>query len=218
MMRYEFVPMHTIIPPGKSGNVSIEHFEVSEEASKATQMRAAFGHPDEYVSPGKYCRLLVNGDVMMSDTQNEQRTNYAVVRAARGRVLIAGLGLGMVVVPIFDKAEVKSVLVIEKSPDVIKLVEPHLQHAAPGKLQVIEADIFEWKPEKGSRFDTIYFDIWPNICTDNLDGMAKLHQRFCHYRAADGWMNSWERDLLKYRRGQERRQEREWSYFRRARP
>jgi len=218
MTRYEFVPMHTIIPPGRSGDVSIEHFEVNAAASRATQMRAAFGHPDEYVEPGTYCRLLVGGGVMMSDTRNEQRTNTAVIREARGRVLIAGLGIGMVVVPIARKPEVSSIAIVEKSPDVIALVAPHLLKATQGKLQVIEADIFEWKPAKGSSYDAIYFDIWANICTDNLDGMGKLHRRFCHYRSKGGWMDSWERDLLKYRRGQERRQNRELSYFRRARP
>ena len=36
------------------------------------------------------------------------------------------------------------------------------------------ADIFEWKPARGVKFDTLYWDIWPTICVSNLKDMAKL--------------------------------------------
>ena len=51
--------------------------------------------PGEYVPPGRYARLFVNGTMFMSDTPMERNTNYAVVRNAHGNVLIAGLGIGL---------------------------------------------------------------------------------------------------------------------------
>ena len=77
---------------------------------------------------------------------------------------------------------------VEKYQDVIALVAPHHEHA---KLTCICADIFNWKPPKNTKYDTIYFDIWNNVCTDNLPEIATLHQRFKYYKAKNGWMGSW---------------------------
>ncbi len=190
-----------LVPEGTSGNVRIEHFEVSEEASKFTSIRAIVNGRDEFVEPGKYAKLYVGGELMMSDTQMEKRSNIAVVNNARGHVLIAGLGLGMITHPIAAKKEVRSVTIVEKSPDVVKLVGPSL----PKKVKLIEGDIFMWAPAKGTKYDAIYFDIWPNITTDNLDDMTKLHRRFARFKAEGAWVDSWQRDMLLYRRRRERR-------------
>ena len=134
----------------------------------------------------------------MSDTRYEQLTNTEVVRRAHGDVLIAGLGIGMILTRILDKPEVESVTVIEKYQDVIDLVEPHYRNP---KLTVICADIYDWKPAKGTVFNCIYFDIWADQSTDCLVDMAKLHQRFKFFldkRDDKRWMDSWNRDELKY--------------------
>jgi spermidine synthase len=164
------------IPEGQSGNVKIEHFEVTEEASKMSRMRSVFSSDrSEYVKEGKYARLIIDGSVVMSDTDMEKRSNTRVINNAHGNVLIAGLGLGMIILPLLENPEVKSITVIEKNPDVIKLVYPYLKS---DKLTVINADIFEWKPDKNSRYDCIYFDIWTNISLDNIDEIKKLHYKF----------------------------------------
>jgi spermidine synthase len=209
-----FVDMHKILPEGKQGIAEIKHIEVTKKDESWTRIRAAM-HPEEYVEAGHYVQLLINGSVMMSDTQMEKRSNIGVICEARGHVLIAGLGMGMILPPILARKEVKSVTVIEKSRDVIDLVEPSLLKIKGGrKLKVIEADIFDWKPEKGTKFDVIYFDIWPNICTDNLLGMATLHQRFAKCKAPGGWMNSWKREHLLSERRRDREFEREIESFR----
>lgn len=125
---------------------------------------------------------------MMSDTDAERRSNYEVVRRATGDVLVAGLGLGMIFHPILAKPEVRSVTVVEKFADVVALVEPTL---SPVKLRVVVADIFAWKPPTGVKWDAIYFDIWPDICVDNLKEMATLHRRFSRRLNPSGWMGSW---------------------------
>jgi spermidine synthase len=124
-----------------------------------------------------------------------------VLREARGDVLIAGLGIGMILVPILSKPEVNRVLVIEKYQDVIDLVGSHVAHS---KLTIECADILEYKPAKGSKWNTIYFDIWPDICTDNLDEIATLKQRFKYHKAVDGWMGAWVEGELRGRRRSER--------------
>jgi len=186
-----FEKMVDYIKPGVKGVAEIRHVNVSGEDSKRTSLRSFISRRDEYVAPGDYVQLNINGQLMMSDTSMEKRSNSHFVHEARGRVLIAGLGIGMVLLPILKKDEVESVIIIEKYQDVIDLVK-----IESPKLKILCDDIFQWKPEKGSKFDTIYFDIWPDIKTTNLEEMSKLHQRFGRYKAPDAWMESWMRETL----------------------
>jgi hypothetical protein len=183
--------------PVTYGIAAVDHVEVTRLQS----MMSSF-HPGEYCDEGTYCRLLVNGRIMMSDTRMEHLTNYEVVRQAHGNVLIAGLGLGMILHPILAKKEVLSVTVIEKYADVIALVEPTVQNK---KLTIIEGDIYEWKPAKGTKYETLYFDIWSEQSTDCLEEMRTLHLRFKPFKVKEGWMNSWRREELK---NQKRRDDR----------
>ena len=188
-----FQKMIDVVHEGKVGIAEVKHFEVSETDSRFT----AFGSAMDYVPAGRYAKLKVNGRLVMSDTSMEHRTNWGVVREARGNVLIAGLGLGMILHPILAKPEVLSVTVVEKYPDVITLIAPTVQHE---KLTIIEGDIYEWKPAKGTKYDVLYFDIWADQSTDDLEDMRKLHLRFRSYKIKDGWMNSWRRDELRARK------------------
>ena len=61
---------------------------------------------------------------------------------------------------------------------------------------VIEADIFEWKPARGAKFQVIYHDVGETICEDNLKEMSVLHRRFGRYLAPGGWQGSWMREEL----------------------
>lgn len=189
-----FPEMHTLIPQGKFGSAEIVH----DRPSRMEIMRASFKgiHTEDRV----HTRLLINGGVIMTDAAFEKRTNVDVVLAARGDVLIAGLGIGLILVPILAKKEVKRVVVVEKNADVIFLVEPHLRHK---KLQVIHADIFEFSPTADWKFDTIYFDIWPDICGDNLGQMKSLAAKFRRHRRKGAFVNSWCKARLEYeeRRG-----------------
>lgn len=189
-----FPKMADILPEGTSGNVTLKHVEVTEADSKFTALRAMFnGGRDSYVPAGTYVHLYVGGELMMSDTLMEKKTNREVLYRARGHVLIAGLGLGMILHPIAAKSDVTKITVVEKSPDVVKLVGASL----PKKVEVVTADIFDWTPEKGTKFDALYFDIWPSITTSNLAEMTTLHARFRKFRATGSWVDSWCRDELK---------------------
>jgi len=189
-----FTPMVEIIPEGKKGDAEVIHFEITQEQADFARLRAAIGHPREFVTPGRYAQLRVGGRLVMSDTVHEQRTNREFIFKARGNVLVGGLGLGMVLVPLLKREKVTGVTVIEKSEDAIALVAPHFDSP---KLQIIHGDVFEWKPPRGTRYDTIYFDIWSNICMDNLPEMQKLRARFRNYRNPGSWLSSWEYDSLK---------------------
>jgi hypothetical protein len=196
-----FTPVVEIVPPGQQGVAKIDHFEISKRESEFTSMRAAFGRSSEFVPEGKYVRLEVKGyGLMMTDTLMEQTTNRGVVLRAKGKVLIMGLGIGMVLIPILKNPAVTSVTVIEKYQDVVDLVVPALRASLPeaSKLGVIVADALEWTPPKGVKYDTIYFDIWPNICVDNLKDITLLKRRFARRKNPGAWMGAWVEDKLRY--------------------
>lgn len=204
-MKNQFVDMHTLIPEGEVGTARTSYIQLSKEDVFIDNLHNIFnGFSQGVVEPGKYTRLHVNGTLYMSDTPMERQSNSWFVSRANGRVLIAGLGIGLVLPPILAKENVSEVVIVERSQDVIDLISPHFDSP---KLKIIQADVFEWKPAKGEKFDTIYFDIWPDVCTDNLEQIAKLHQRFKFYvnrTNSEAFMDSWQRDFLKYERRREK--------------
>ncbi len=192
------------IPDGKSGPWKVERFEISGANVKVHNMRALInsGHHNDFIRPGSYTRLTRYGSVIMSDTMSEIWDHLKFIHGARGRVLIVGLGLGMVTAAVCVKEEVEHVTVIEKSPDVIALVAPTLIERYGDKLEIIETDIFEWKPPKGVCWDTAWYDIWDNVCLDNLPQMTRLHRKFGR---RVGHQASWRKGWLQAEKRREQR-------------
>jgi spermidine synthase len=207
-MSETFTPMADLIPEGEKGNVQIRHFNVSDRDAAATALRAVVTRGrEEPVLAGRYCKLLVGNEVMMSDTSMEKRTNYEVVCQARGHVFIAGLGIGMILVPILAKPEVTKITVVERSQDVIDLVSPHF---SDHRLEVIHADVFDYKPSKGVRYDVVYHDIWATLSPSDLEEMTKLHRKYGRYLKPGGWQESWRRDELRRHKAQKARSTSWW--------
>lgn len=192
------VPMRSILYPSKKGTARLEHYEVTREAAAFHNLRQAINnHREGGIVPGKYVRLVIDKDtLMMSDAPFEARSNRDIIEAARGTVFIAGLGMGMILVPILQNPKVTTVVVAELNKDVIDLVLPQLMERAPltanqkMKLVVVHQDVFDSKP-KDNYFDVIYFDIWPTICTDNIKEFTKLKKLFKKSLKPGGWMKCW---------------------------
>lgn len=188
--------MATVLPVCEKGEAEIRHYKIDERAASFSRVRAVVTRGrDPAVKAGIFAQLFIKGSLVMSDTEHERQSNWDLLREAySGDILIAGLGLGMVLLPILAREHVKSVTVIELSQDTIDLVVPHIKAAAgenADKLTVIQGDIFEWKPPRGARYHTIYFDIWEDICRNNLPDMRRLHQKFRRRKTKRGWMSSW---------------------------
>lgn len=194
----QFESMVQIIPPGTAGVAEVRHWEADEETARRSRFRAAAQLNRELaVEPGRYAQLFVRGSLVMSDTQMEQDSNWDVVYEARGDVLIAGLGLGMILVPILRKPKVRTVTVVEKEMDVVRLVEPYVRRVPGGeKLMVVRADILQWKPRTARSLDVIYFDIWPEIPTswEHRAEMQALRRRFAPYLRKGGWSRCWKQE------------------------
>lgn len=181
------------IPNGKSGNWKIETFEVFENSIQ--YLRCALQPGCRTAKPGKYKRLLHNRNTIMSNTPAELRDHSLFVRKAKGKVLINGLGLGCCLAELLNKPKkITSITVIEISKDVINLVAPFFIKSP--KIRIIHADAYIWTPPKNAYYNTIWHDIWPTICSDNLPQMTKLKQK---YKNLCGWQQCWAEKLCNIR-------------------
>ncbi len=180
------------VPVGKSGNWEVAKFEVTEQDAQLSAMRALFQGNGRRVRVGHYTGLYCCGEVIMSDTHDEIRDHMDAYWNARGHCLVNGLGLGMITAAMLNKPEVERVTVIELSEDVIKLVAPHLKVRFGDRLEIVHADALTYQPPKGVRYGCVWHDIWPSICSDNLEEMKKLHRK---YGSKTDWQGSWCRGL-----------------------
>ena len=182
-----------IVPEGTRGAWTVKRFDVGVDDAERFNMRerigAMQGHgvPRE-IRPGRYTGLY-NGasDPVMSDTPAEMRDHAEFVRRAEGRVLIAGLGLGLCVHNLLLKRSVKSVTVVEIDPDVAFLVAPHYL-CRDTRFHYELANAEDWKPKKGDRFDFAWLDIWPSICGDHVPQIKKMVKRYRRFAdSVDVW-------------------------------
>lgn len=138
------------------------------------------------IPSAEYVRLMVNGCLMMSDTPMEKRTSSNFMLNAKGDVLICGLGIGLVIMPLLDNEEVKSITVIEKYQDVIDCVLPQIKpHDTENKLNVICQDCFEFTTKE--KYDTIFIDIWPFVNSDIYkEEMLPLKRKYRKFLSEQG--------------------------------
>ena len=181
------------LPTGQSGNWRVERFEVTEEDAKWERLRSTIAHGAFRmpVPAGHYTRLMCGtgfGALVISDTPAEVRDHIHPIHLAKGRVLVNGLGLGVVAQAMLMKPKVDKLTVIELSSDVIQLVGDHYLQRFGKRLEIINTDALTWKPPKGMRYDVVWHDIWNAICADNLPEMHRLHRR---YGRRTDWQGSW---------------------------
>lgn len=180
----------------------IEIMQISEKDAEISRLRSMISGNREYLNlrSGSYIRLIdkTTNEIVMSDTQMERDTNRIFCKRANGDVLIAGLGIGMILMAIQDKEEVKSITIIEKHDEIINLVGEQLP--LNEKVTLINEDIFNWIPPKNKKYDTVYFDIWNNICGDDWEEHKKLRRKYArrvNRNNAQHWINSWRREDYK---------------------
>jgi hypothetical protein len=174
-----------LVQPATIGTATITRFTLTREECRLHNLREALNYSGRRVQPGEYMRLNIQGHgLVMSNTPSEIGDHRGFLHSAYGKVLIAGLGLGFVVQALFERPEhilqslpLEHITVLEINPDVIALVAPRLLERYDGRLTVIQADALEWNPP-GASFDTAWYDIWDDICSDNKPQYTKLFRRW----------------------------------------
>lgn len=190
------------------GKVRVERFEITQSDMLSIMLRAAV-HPGEarrMPAAGWYTRLLIDGQIVMSDTRAEMNDHLpalrAVLRAVErepddARVLINGLGLGMFAAAAI-RAGAKHVDVVEVNPYVIEAVGYDLDRlaaAAGVSLTIHHCDALQktWKPR--TRWSYVWHDIWPTITSDNLPSIHRLKRMYARHCDEQG---VWAEDEVAY--------------------
>ncbi len=187
------------LPEIDADGVRVSRFEVDEARARREQMHSLFsgGGGRGYTRPGTYTRIDVDGRLWMSDTDDEKRDHASAfweMQRRGGRVLIHGLGLGMVVQAALRLPQVEHIDVVEIDPRVARLVG---EHYAGDRCTIHVGDALTYEWPTGTRWDVVWHDIWPTITGDNLPDMHRLHRRFGR---RSGWQGSWARWDVERRR------------------
>lgn len=124
-------------------------------------MYGVLGYDEAYFLEDAVITVLKEGRrVWASDTPREYYSMWELAARARGpRVLIGGLGLGMLANILALRRDVKAITVVELSPEVIEMVGPYV----PSWVEVVEGDFFDAVrgfAKSGKRYDTVVVDIF----------------------------------------------------------
>lgn len=111
----------------------------------------------------------------IKDNENKSWTTWMVddpphwwsmqdyAKNSTGRVLVAGLGLGLVTHELLDNIDVDSITIIEMNKDVIDLISPLLptvEKTDNVEFQIINKNFYDFIHESGENFDRIIIDLW----------------------------------------------------------
>lgn len=170
-------------------------------------------YPDHYrailndgIIPGTYVSLTCKNPkakgldsdctCMMSDTPMEKFTNQEFLNIARGTVLIAGLGIGMLPAALAEKDNVESITIIEYDQEIIDLVEPLIRQYVKNqeKIKIIKANAYTYPKENPNvKYDFIWIDIWEDFhgYYDELDTFEQIIDDYIEISNHPEYVSAW---------------------------
>jgi len=118
-------------------------------------------------------KLVEGSAIWMTDDPSERNSLLFPSTLAKGKVLIGGLGLGLLPTMLLRNEKVTSVDIVELYDEVINLVFGQLNF--PSNYKVIKNDIRDYL-KLGEKYDFIHIDIWPDIISPmkEIDEMIEL--------------------------------------------
>ena len=127
----------------------------------------------------RYPVLREGGRVWMSVTPCEVATVAPAAKAAHGRALTLGLGLGYFMYMASLNPNVETVSAVEKNEDVIRLFETKILPQFPNadKVRILRGDAFQLTPElyRSGEYDFVFADTWHDA-GDGVPMYEKLKQ------------------------------------------
>lgn len=109
----------------------------------------------------RYPAIFEQGRLWMSICPNEINTMKKSITNAFGNVLVYGLGLGYYPYMLQFNQNVKSITIVEKDKNAIKLFKNYIYPYFDKFVKVIEADAFEFQKSISCKdYDYIFCDLW----------------------------------------------------------
>lgn len=120
--------------------------------------------------------LKRDGIAWMSLTPGEVESQAPHVAAARGTVVVCGLGMGVVAYAMSARQAVERVVVVERDPEVIAMFHAfsNFEHwPQRTKVEIVQSDACTFRMDG---VDFLYADIWPYYRMDTmLPDMRRMH-------------------------------------------
>ncbi len=144
------------IPEQRIGGFTISHLTSDAESWRWQSYLRSKNEP-----PGETCTVLTHDSYpmpMMQDSHAEYKEHLWLWKKAQGKVLIGGLGIGMVNEVLISDTSITKVTILEKNQEVIDMVWPYC--AKDERFELIHADIHTWTPPEGSHWNVAWFDTY----------------------------------------------------------
>lgn len=192
--------------PATLGKWEIRVANVGEAESKRHNTSEAIqalqhGTAMRPVKPGTYRQLIRDNEtIVMSDTEHEIKDSYPVFDFVSyrnpERILINGLGLGIVPRGILSMSPTVEIDIVELDMEVVALTGAQFFNNPQVHIYHGDALTMKWPPKV--RWDLAWHDIWDFISVDNYEDMKTLHRK---YQGRVGLQLSWsKREVLQHRR------------------
>lgn len=120
----------------------------------------------------------------MSITPPEILTLREGTRLARGRVVIAGLGLGHQLIEVSKRLQVKEIILVELNQELVDFYLPRIRPLVKKKLTVLVGDAYQVVPTLTA--DVALIDIFPNYGS-NEAATRELARRSPKIKKMWGW-------------------------------
>lgn len=131
--------------------------------------------------------------VWMSLTRMEIESHMPHLAAARGRVVVMGLGMGFALYNIARKPEIERVTIVERDPDMLELLNRTTDWQDwPGieKVEFVIGDALLYEPQ--GEVDFLYADIWPHLGDERALADTQAMQARVRARSVGFWGQEWD--------------------------
>lgn len=181
------------LPEGREGDFSIEKGNHLAGITIRTYFPGGFHYWDELARDYPYVKLTEKGTgIWMSDSPGEQEALQIPTIVAHGDVLIIGLGIGLFPTMLKNRnRDIKSITIVEKNVDVIKLVYKHI---ATSKMSIVHDEGQSYFLNTYRKFDFIYIDIWDNVIAP-IKGMDEWLEIAKYCLTPNGEARCWLQEL-----------------------
>lgn len=126
----------------------------------------AYGSVGFFDKPVQFPVILEKDRLWMSIVMSEIESMKEGVKAAKGRVITYGLGLGYYAFMAAEKEDVEEVTAVELNPHVAELFQTYILPHFPNrrKIRIIQDDAYHFiRQQKDGDYDFAYADFWAGI-------------------------------------------------------
>jgi hypothetical protein len=113
------------------------------------------------------------GEVVMEDTMPELLRHMPIWLAARGRVLVTGLGLGCVVRGLLASPEIETIDVVEIDRDIVRVVGA--EFASNPRVRMHVGDALVLARRAAGPWDFAWHDLWRTPEQEERAGLQAVH-------------------------------------------